>query len=78
MLVRTYIQVVELGEWKACGFNDIRWCAEETIEDAKQVNKFREETEKEDVDFGCGVFASPRYGRFRIAYKFVGEVEESS
>lgn len=78
MLVRMYAQVVELGDWQACGDYDTRWCVKETIEDAKEVNKFREEAKKEDVNFAFGVFISPRYGKFHIAYKFVEEVEKNS
>lgn len=76
MFVRVYIQIVELGEWEVYGYDDCRWRVKETIEEAKQVNKFREETKKEDVSFSCGVFNSPRYGRFCITYKFVEETEK--
>ena len=74
MKIRMYKQVVELGEWQICGWDD-KWCATKVIDNAEEVDFYRNEASKEDVGFGRGVYYSPRCGQFCITFKFIGERE---
>lgn len=74
MKTRKYIQVVEVGTHGNGWYDKLQ--VEETFKNALLVNQFREEADKEDVEFWRGVYHSPRVGAFRITYEFVGESEE--
>lgn len=75
MIVRKYVQVVEIGNHGDGWYDEL--VVKETVKNAILVNQFREETDKEDVEFWRGIYHSPRVGAFRITYKFVEESEES-